>query len=364
MATVIGEVLGISEGKPGQSFAVTRLPMLPLQPGETLEVEREDNTGWDPWQQVEDFSNSGPDDKHFVADPVSGEIMLGPVVRSVTGVERHFGAVPPAGMHLRLTRYRTGGGPEGNLGRNTLVALKSSIPYIDSVTNRRVASGGVDPESIGSAKIRGPQILRTRNRAVTEEDFEFLAREASPSVVRARCVQPTEVGTEGDPLPGVVRVLVVPTLPSGTDRTIMPDDIRPPTELLQQVREYLDERRLLTTVLTVSQPEYVWVSVEAVVKARNGTNHDRVREAVESRLYSFIHPIHGGTDGDGWPFGRNLFASELYSQLQPVSGVEYIQEIRVFPVDPVTGLRGDAVQTLEINRAGILCSYEHRVTIT
>lgn len=361
---IVGEVIGTSNGKPGQAMKVSRVPMLPLEQGETVEVQREDNAGWEPWQQVSDFSRSGQNDKHFVCDPVTGEIIFGPVVRSPGGETRAYGATPPAGMAVRLTSYRHGGGPQGNVGRGTLTTLKSSIPYVASVTNRRVASGGVDPESIESAKLRGPQTLRTRNRAVTEEDFESLAREASPSVRRAACIQPREVGTEGDPLPGVVRVLLVPTLPSSAGKVVRPDDLRLPRELVEQVKSYLDERRLLTTVLVVTQPDYVWVSVEARVKTRRGADPEQVRQAVEERLYRFIHPIHGGADGQGWPFGRSLFVAELYSQLQAVGGVEYTQEIKLYPVDPATGQRGEPTETLAVPRGGLVCSQSHTVICT
>ncbi|MCH7625305.1 MAG: putative baseplate assembly protein [Chloroflexi bacterium] len=358
------EVLGTGDGSSGQIFTVGQLPALPLGPEETVEVELEDGSGWDLWEQVSDFAASSHEDKHFTFDAVSGEVRFGPVIRTPSGEERQYGAVPPAGMSIGLTSYRFGGGPNGNVGPDTLTALKSSIPYVASVTNRRVASGGVDPEGIEYAKMRGPQTLRTRNRAVTEEDFEHLAREASPSVVRARCIQPREVGTEGDPLPGVVRVLLVPTIPASSGRTVAPEDLRVPRELMDQVRSYLDERRLLTTMLIVSEPEYHWVSVEAVVRARQGADPERVRADVEDRLYEFIHPVSGGTDGNGWPFGRSVFASELYSQIQPVPGVEFIEEIRMFPVNPETGEPGEPTQTLTVPSTGVVCSYTHRVTCT
>jgi predicted phage baseplate assembly protein len=361
---VVGEVLGPSNGKPGQTMRVSQVPMLPLEPGETVDVQREDDGGWEPWQQVADFSRSGPNDKHFVCDPVTGEIAFGPAIRSPNGEERRYGATPPAGMQVRLSSYRYGGGPKGNVGPGALSTLKSSIPYVASVGNRRVASGGVDPESIESAKMRGPQALRTLDRAVTEEDFEHLAREASPSVRRAKCLQPREVGNQGDPLPGVVRVLLVPTLPSSASRTVAPEDLKLSRELVEQVEGYLDQRRLLTTVLVVSEPEYAWVSVDARVRAKQGADSEQVRRAVEERLYRFIHPIHGGVDGEGWPFGRNLFVYELYSQIQPVPGVEYVEDVKVYKVDPATGRRGDAVQTLLIPRASLLCSATHTVTCT
>ena len=233
VTTVTGEILGLSDGNPGQVMTVADGPMLQLAEGETVEVEREDETGWEKWEQVDDFSKSEADDKHFVCDPVSGEIQFGPAIRSPQGGDRRYGATPPDGVNVRLSSYRHGGGPMGNVGPGTLSELKSAIPFVDSITNRRVASGGVDPEDIENAKLRGPQALRTLNRAITQEDFEYLAREASASVRRAQCIQPTEVGREGDPLPGVVRVLLVPTVPDSSERTVSPSDLRLPRELVE-----------------------------------------------------------------------------------------------------------------------------------
>ena len=357
----MGEVLGASNGKPGQTMGVSQVPMLPLGTGETVEVEREDNTGWEQWEQVPDFSRSGPEENHFVCDPVAGEIQFGPVIRSPDGEDARYGVTVAGGLQVRLTSYRFGGGSRGNVGRGTLTVTKSSIPYVASVTNRRAASGGVEPENIENAKLRGPQTLRTRNRAVTSEDFEFLAGEASPAVGRARCVQPQPVGAAGETIPGVVQVLLVPALPPHRQR-ISPEELSLSTELLDQVRAYLDQRRLLTTALVVSEPEYRWVSVVAQVRLRWGVDAEAVRQNVEEKLYRFIDPLSGGPDGTGWPFGRDLFVSELYSQIQSVTGVEYTEELNIFPVDLESGQQGEAVQTVTVPPTSLLCSHIHTVT--
>ena len=357
---VTGEILGSSSGKPGQTFQVARLPLLPLATGETVEVESEDNAGWEPWQQVPDFSQSSFSDKHFACDPATGEILFGPSLRSPSGEEVRYGAVPFSGSQVRVNSYRQGGGPQGNVGRDTLIVLKSSIPYVDSVTNRQQAVGGVDPEDVANTRIRGPHILRTRDRAVTEEDFEFLAREVSPLVARAKCIAEGEVLPEEAPRPGVVQVLVVPAI-AASGRRVTPDDLRANGDLLRQVQEYLDERRLLSTVLVVSEPEYAWASVEADVKIRRDANVEDSRLAIEDKLYGYIHPIHGGADGRGWPFGRGLFVSELFSQIQSVADVEYVSDVRMFPVNPDTGERGERRDTILLQPHALLCSHLHEV---
>ena len=356
----VGEILGTSDGKTGQVMKVSRAPILPLGPNETVEVEAQDNSGWEPWEQVSEFSQSGPSDRHFMYDPVAGEVRFGPAIRSPYGEYARHGTPPPRGSRVRLSSYRYGSGPRGNVGRNTLTVLKSSIPYVASVTNHRSAAGGVDPEDIENAKMRGPQALRTLHRAVTAEDFEYLAKEASPSVGRAHCLQPQETGREGAPPPGVVQVLLVPNLPDA-GRRLTPEDLAISTDLVDHVKEYLDERRLLSVALTVSEPEYTWVAVEARVNTGPGME-TRVKQAVEEKLYRFLNPIHGGREGSGWNFGRGLFESELCAQIQSVPGVNYIEDLKVFSVDPTTEDRGEAVQSLSIPAAGLLCSHSHSVT--
>ena len=200
---VTNEELGISEGVPGQRFVLKRGPAVPGDEPPLLEVTGDE--GWDEWTYVPDFANSEPDDHHFTLDVSAGEVRLGPAVRLADGALRRYGAVPVKGAHVRLREYRIGGGRRGNVSQRSISVLKSSIPFVARVENRRPARGGVDGEDIENAKVRGPIRLRARGRAVTTEDYEQLAREAAPEVARVRAVA---AGDGADA--GSVRVLIVP----------------------------------------------------------------------------------------------------------------------------------------------------------
>ena len=156
-AAVVGEVLGVSAGTPGQRFALQTLPVLPRRAeGETLEVETAVGV-WQPWAEVRHFGASGERDLHYVLDDVSGTVELGPRVRTPQGRERQYGAFPPSGRRLRFGRYRSGGGAVGNVGAGTLTVLKTGIPYVARVTNPQPAVGGADPEDVEHAKLRAPR---------------------------------------------------------------------------------------------------------------------------------------------------------------------------------------------------------------
>jgi predicted phage baseplate assembly protein len=272
------------------------------------------------------------------------------------GTLRQHGAVPPAGAVVRVPAYHTGGGTRGNVTAHALVVLKSSIPYVARVDNRRAAVGGVDGEDIEAAKIRGPIILRTRDRAVTAEDFEHLAREAAPELARVHCV----VAGDGADA-GSVRVLVVPAVSSGGEVAF--EAMLPGEATLERVAHRLDESRLLGTRIVVEPPVYRGVTVVARLRAQARTDPARLQEAATQALFAYFHPTRGGPDGQGWPFGRPVLAGEVFAVLGRLRGTELVEEVRVFGADPVTGERGKAAERLEVEPHALVFSYQHQVMV-
>lgn len=345
------EVVGLSEGVPGQSFKVQRLPVAAL--GAPAELEVAGGDGWQRWTEVESFARSGVDDHHFIFDPVAGQIVLGPAVREADGSLRHYGAVPPNGAPMRLVAYRCGGGRRGNVDRGGISVLKTTVPFVGRVENRIPAVGGVDAETMDAAKIRGPLLLRTRNRAVTAEDYELLAREAAPEVAR--------VATLSDD--GGLRLLVVPSVPLGHDGRLRFEQLVPEGDTLTRIAAYLEGRRCVGARIVVEPPSYQGITVVARLRARRYTEAASLEEAAMAALYRFFNPIMGGPDGDGWPFGRAVHIGEVYAVLQPLRGCEMVEEARLYGADPLSGRRGERAERLELDARSLVFSYEHQVRV-
>jgi predicted phage baseplate assembly protein len=353
---VFDEIIGLSEGVPGQRFQLRRTPVVPT--GEPLHVQVAAGSGWDEWVAVPGFSDSSPEDKHVVLDATAGEIVFGPAVRMPDGSVRNYGAVPPKGAPLRVPSYRTGGGRRGNVRSGEITILKSSLPYVSEVTNRRAASGGVDGETLDNAKVRGPIAMRTRNRAVTVEDYEELAREAAPDVARIRCA----VAGSDETAAGGVRVLVVPSL-AETDERLRFEELIPADETLRTIAEHLDERRLIGARVVVEPPVYQGVTVVARIRARPRTSASTLQTAALDALYRYLHPVLGGPDGEGWPFGRAVHVGEIYACLQRVRGTEFVEEALLFSADPVSGQRGDRAERIDLSEHALVFSFEHSVVV-
>jgi predicted phage baseplate assembly protein len=380
---VWGEVVGISNGESAQSFRVQHQNVLSLEgPDEVVEVENAVGA-WESWQRVADFGDSGPQDRHFVFDPSSGQVEFGPAIRQTNGTEPQFGAIPPRGRRIRLRRYRIGGGVRGNVAEGLVRVLKTTIPYVRGVTNRFPLTGGEEAQTLEDAKFRGPKSLRTRHRAVTVDDYEYLSQGVE-GVGRVRCLQPRH-DDPSTPAPGTVTLLVIPSLPkldgaeldrhvtlheslpglALPERRAAVDELQTQMTLAPATRErlraFLDSRRLLTTRLDIREPEYVWVTVTARVKAVPKADPERVRRDVRTALYRFLHPLYGGSEGQGWPFGQPLTVDKVYTLIRSVRGVEYASELRLFPINMQDLVLRASQEIIQIPANGVIASYYHAV---
>lgn len=354
---VFDEVLGESEGVPGQVFAVRSAPVLGGLSDPVVEVSSAG--GWQQWTPVDDFAASGPDDPHFRLDAVPGEVSFGPVVRLPDGGLRRYGAIPAKGETIRIQGYATGGGLHGNVPRGAIATLKSSVPFVSAVENRTAARGGTDGETLAEATDRAPILLRTRGRAVTAEDYEALAREAVPEAARIRCITG---GDDATPV-GTVRVLVVPAA-AQPDGVITFADLVPPAALLERLAERLDQVRLIGTRVSVEPPRYRGITVVTRLVAGPRVDRQRVRADALTALYRFLNPLPGGgIDGAGWDFGRPVRSGDVYAVLQDVPGVRSVEEIRLFSANPVTGERGAEQTRVELERNSLVFSFEHLVKV-
>lgn len=338
--TISNEILGGSNGEPNQKFRTTYPSVLAGQRLEVCEpthpshVEEELLLGyadsgssiqptvgksgktefWIMWHEVNSFYGSGPRDRHYIFDHITGEVLFGDGV---------CGMIPPilAG-NIRMKHYRTGGGTIGNQPAQSIKQLVSAVPYVQKVVNWVPAVGGSDSEPIDAVLERGPREVRHRGRAVTIEDFEDLALRASREVARTRCVPQCNLANDPNATrrrPGLISVIVVP-------RSIDSKPV-PSVDLLEHVKGYLDARRLATAELVVVSPEYVRVDVEAEIVVNRPEEASFVEQKVEAALKSYLHPLWGGPTRSGWEFGRLPRRSDLYVLIERIPGVSHIQNL-------------------------------------
>jgi predicted phage baseplate assembly protein len=224
------------------------------------------------------------------------------------------------------------------------------------VENRRPALGGYDGETIEEAMLRGPMVLRSRDRAVTAEDYENLAWRVAPQMRRIKCFPVPDS-------PGAVRVLLVADAAPDELGRLPFAALGPRPETLAAVAEYLDERRVLGARISVEPPAFQGVTVVAVVRADAKASADVVRERALHRLFEYLNPLTGGPDRKGWPFGRPLTTGEIFGVLQGVKDVDIVDDVKLFGADPVTGERGGSVKRIDVSADTLVFSYDHQIRV-
>ena len=318
--TLENELLGSSNSQPGQVFHTARAPVMGdaiLEVREApIHTAGETPAAWIPWSCVDDFAGSGSRSRHFTLDRLAGTVRFG---------DGRRGWIPPSGANnIRMREYHTGGGKRGNKPEQTIAQLRTTIPYVESVTNHEPSAGGQDTEDSDALRRSAALRLRHRDRAVCADDYADLARQASPAVAQAICVPARDLvrdPTARDAAPGVVSILIAPHAAAARPQ--------PAFDLMRQVKDYLDMRRPAGVELVILGPEYVSVCVEAEIAAAPGRLGTAVAHTCECKLADFLHPVTGGPDSDGWRFGQKPHASDFYPLLGAVEGVDYIRSLRV-----------------------------------
>jgi predicted phage baseplate assembly protein len=249
--------------------------------------------------------------------------------------------------------YRFGGGKQGNVAAGAIKTLTTSIDGIatNAVANLLAADSGRDEETLDEAKKRAPHAIRSRYRAVTAEDFELLAMEAS-SIKRAKALPLYHPDFPGVKVPGVVTIIVVP---DGDGPSPTPSE-----GTLRSVCAYLDQRRLLTTELYVVKPTYQRVQIRAAIVASDDADLGEVQQQVEQSLLDYFHPLKGGEDGLGWPFGGTIYYSRVTQRCFTIPGVASVTSL-------VIVLDGEEIPPctdVTINEAGLLYATEHQIDVS
>ena len=289
---------------------------------------------WVLWDERPSLFSSSGSDRHYALDRARGRLFFG---------DGNNGRVPPLGAPIAARVYQTGGGNAGNVAAGAINQLLGPVGGVESVFNAMAAEGGADTETAAQVAARGPDTIRERGRAVTAGDYETMAREASPSVAVARAL--TARNADGLAAPGWVTLVIIPS-------SAEPQPY-PSFGLRDQVRRYVSDRAAADLAaadqIFVTGPEYQAVDVTATVVPLDPTQAGNVEQAVHDAIATFLHPLHGGPGGVGWPPGSDIFLSDLAAVVERVTGVDYTLELSLLRA----GVAGGDFLTLSPTRVPV-----------
>jgi hypothetical protein len=337
-----GVFLGFGNDFPNQQFAVPDAP----EAQRSFHLYSLENNQWHTWRLGQDFDACTRKDFHATLDPSSGTLTFGDGEHGRVPPALRTNDTPPREQCLIFAKYQSTRAEAGNLAFGTVKWLADSphnrallydpaaVPdgwtvaksQLADIKNPVSALGGTAPETVAQASGRADQLAQSIDRAITLADYEKLALHTpGTQIARVSARANLHPSFPCFKAPGLITVIVLPSLPKGRPT--------PTPGLLQTVRAYLRRRRIIGTRVEVVAPTYLEVSIQAEVKALSGVNKVNLQKSVVQALNTFLDPLAGGPSGDGWPFGRDVYRSEIMRTIDEVPGVDYVATLALLGPD-------------------------------
>jgi hypothetical protein len=292
------ELLGTSDGSANQSLGLAHPGLILRPPGPAQQASRDLilvtqlGTTTDAWtlRDTLAFSESGQMDYTVQIDENDrASVMFGDGV---------FGAIPPQGTLIRAT-YRVGGGVAGNVPAGaitTIVGAPQLALLGGTITNTDPATGGAERETIEHAVQHAPAVFRSLRRAVTAADYEALALSFK----------------------GVGKVRAAPTGWNQVTLYVAPSGGGKVSDVLEAgLKGYLEDKRMLSQLVEVSDVDYVPIRVTAEIKIESFYMAADVVAQVQQAAADLLA-------FDNVDFNQKIYLSKFYEKSQDVPGVVYV----------------------------------------
>lgn len=256
-----------------------------------------------PWAKVKDFSNSTPEDRHYILDSARGIIQFGDCIKGMA----------PEGA-IVIVGYVTTLGAGGNVKQNTINRIgQVDIPDI-KVTNRSNAVGGGNEETLEDCFGRLQRMLKSPRSAVTYSDYENYVLKTPGLMIESCKVIPANLirryGTTVTDM--AINIVVKPFYPKQAENIS--------DAYIRNIMNYLNKFRLLGTDIRLIAPEYFGVTVYADVTVR--PHYLDAQDLVEEAVKGFFQPYQD-------QFGVEVIYSELYGVIDRLECVSYVASLSI-----------------------------------
>lgn len=250
---------------------------------------------------VDTFAFSVPGDEHFVAG-----------INENNKMEVKFGddinaKIPPSAEDI-VANYYTSLGANGNVGANTITNIIDNISTPSGITlsctNILKASGGADAETLDRLRKLIPLSLRTKNRAVTDQDFIDIA-ELKSGVAKAGL--DFECGRD-------VSVYIAPVGGGVASQQLIDDTV-----------DWFETRRIITVKVRVLGAGELLIKIVANIEALPNYTNAQVLANVQDAINTFMSVDFQDING-------KVVIGDVY---QAIEGAEGVKNSRITLFSPV-----------------------------
>ncbi|MCJ7602010.1 MAG: baseplate J/gp47 family protein, partial [Desulfobulbaceae bacterium] len=295
---VKNEIIGFSDGSKNQRFTLAHAGLILRSAGATQKINRDiiitTSLGEtiDEWTLQESLAFSREKQKDYTVEIDDQD------VATVIFGDGAFGAIPAGSATIRAT-YRVGGGLKGNTPANTIQTIVDASQIVLNgikATNQEAATGGAERESIKHAVMHAPAVFRSLKRAVTEDDYKALALDFK----------------------GVGKVRAVSSSWNRVTLFVAPEGGGRVSDVLEAgLLSYFEDKRPVTTIITIEDVEYVKLYITAAIGVKSYYPHEDVKEKVMAAAAALLA-------FDNVDFAQTIYLSKFYEAIEAVEGLDYV----------------------------------------
>lgn len=295
-------LIGEGTGMPFQEYPV-EIPDLCTE-GFAVMVETGEGTGcYELWEPCGDFDASGPLDRHFHFEEETGILSFGDIDHGIAPE----GKILLAAAHSSL-------GVEGNVKAGSICRSEREKEGV-RCWNDREAAGGENRENLEQCRERMQRRLKEQDRAVTYEDFAYLAKQTPGLMIENVKAIPIAEQKKFDGYLEEETVSVVVKPYSAENRPSLSGAYQ------RNIENMLNSHRMIGTKIKVLSPEYIGIAIFAKI----GTNipSAMAKQQIRQVLEDFFFKIRAD-------FGSSIQHSAVYGMIDVLGCVA---EIKSFVID-------------------------------
>jgi len=218
-----------------------------------------------------------------------------------------FGKAPDASLQMSAS-YRVGNGIAGNIGAEALAHLIANISGVTGVRNPLPARGGTPPENLEEVRQYAPQAFRTKERAVTTDDYaEVIQRH--PQVQKAAATR-RWTGSW-------YTIFISVDFKGGLALTPQMED---------ELRDFLEKFRLAGHDVEIDEPQFIPLDLIMTVCVKDGYFRSQVKQALLETFsrYDLSNGQRGFFHPDNFTFGQPVYLSQVIATAMDIPGVKWV----------------------------------------
>jgi hypothetical protein len=265
------------------------------------------------WKEVSDFDDLGDMRRCYVIDRSRNEIIFGDGVHSnvptnITGVA----------FKVKVTSCD---GENANIAPEAIDRFRSSILSVEDVTNPIGAYGCTDIENVGDALRRGSNILSSRKRLVSKNDYINESLLFSDTIGQVDCV------VEGE------KIYLV----------LLMKDYKKSEFSFRNIKDKLHDHLVESCEITcqpfdirIVEPVFVRVCVDVWLEVGDVSKSLEIKQEWADKLAEYLEPSDEQNTG-GWRIGK----------------LPNVRQIRLV----LSALEGNTKDTIEVKNINIMAAY-------